>query len=67
MIYRISAKGILEKNNSILFVNLNPGKYELRVKAKSQQGVMSEEHVIKFTIKPHFLKSKLYFYALTPD
>lgn len=47
------------KNNSILFVNLNPGKYELRVKAKSQQGVMSEEHVIKFTIKPPFWKSKL--------
>ncbi|MBC6695818.1 histidine kinase [Terrisporobacter mayombei] len=47
------------KNNSILFVNLNPGKYELRVKAKSQQGVMSEEHVIKFTIEPPFWKSKL--------
>ena len=47
------------KNNSILFVNLNPGDYELRVKAKSQQGVMSEEHVIKFTIKPPFWKSKL--------
>lgn len=47
------------KNNSILFVNLNPGNYELKVKAKNQQGVMSEEHVVKFTIKPPFWKSKL--------
>lgn len=47
------------KNNSILFVNLNPGNYELKVKAKNQQGVMSEEHIVKFTIKPPFWKSKL--------
>ena len=46
------------KNNSIIFANLSPGDYTLRIKAKSQHGVIGEETVIKFTIKYPFWKSK---------
>ena len=45
------------KNNSIVFANLNSGEYTLRIKAKSQHGVMGEESVVKFTIKSPFWKS----------
>ena len=47
------------KNNSIEFANLSEGDYTLRIKAKTQHGVVGEESIVKFTIKPHFLKSKL--------
>ena len=47
------------ENNSIEFANLSEGDYTLRIKAKTQHGVVGEESIVKFTIKPHFLKSKL--------
>ena len=47
------------KNNSIEFANLSEGDYTLRIKAKTQHGVVGEESIVKFTIKPHFWKSKL--------
>ena len=47
------------ENNSIEFANLSEGDYTLRIKAKTQHGVVGEESIVKFTIKPHFWKSKL--------
>ena len=46
-------------NNSIVFANLNSGDYTLRIKAKTQHGVMGEESIVKFTIKPPFWRSSL--------
>ncbi len=46
------------KNDSIVFANLSDGDYTLRIKAKTQHGVMGEESVVKFTIRPPFWKSK---------
>ena len=47
------------KNNSIVFANLSPGDYTLKIKAKNQHGLMSNINVIKFTIKPPFWRSNL--------
>ncbi|MBQ3422428.1 MAG: histidine kinase [Romboutsia sp.] len=47
------------KNNSIVFANLKAKDYTLRVKAKTQHGVIGEEGVVKFTIKPPFWRSNL--------
>ena len=47
------------QNNSIVFANLSPGNYILRMKAKTQHGVVGEESVIKFTIKPPFWRSNV--------
>ena len=54
------------KNNSIVFANLSPGDYTLKIKAKNQHGLISNESIVKFTIKPPFWKSKLavYLYVL---
>ena len=49
----------MTENNSIVFANLSDGNYILRVKAKTQHGVIGEESVIKFTIEPPFWKSKI--------
>ena len=49
----------LTKNNSIEFANLDAGDYTLRDKAKTRHGVVGEENVIKFTIKPPFWKSNI--------
>ena len=51
--------GTTTENNSIEFANLSEGDYTLRIKAKTQHGVVGEESIVKFTIKPHFWKSKL--------
>ena len=50
------------KNNSIELVNLRPGDYTLKIKAKTSYGVTGEESVIKFTIKPPFWRSTLAMY-----
>ena len=49
----------LTENNSIEFVNLLAGDYTLRIKAKTRHGVVGEENIVKFTIKPPFWKSKI--------
>lgn len=51
----------VSKNNEILYKNLMPGKYTLKVKAKNYHGVMSEENSISFTIKYPVLLSPLAF------
>lgn len=44
------------KYNEILYENLMPGKYTVKVKAANYHGVMSEENSVQFTIKyPMFL------------
>ena len=55
----LSNDWILTKNNSIEFANLDDGDYTLRIKAKTRHGVVCEENIIKFTIKPPFWKSTL--------
>jgi len=60
--YKLDGQGKdwhVTKNNSIVFANLNDGNYTLRIKAKNQHGIIGEESIIKFTIKPVFWKSKL--------
>ena len=54
------------KNNSIVFANLSTGNYTLRIKAKTQHGVVGEESIVKFIVKPPFWKSDvaIYLYAL---
>ena len=49
----------ITKNNSIEFVNLSDGQYTLRIKASTQNGVVGEESIVKFVIKPPFLKSNI--------
>lgn len=45
-------------SNSLMFVNLEPGDYTLKVKTRTQHGVMSDESSVKFTIKPPIWKRK---------
>ena len=47
------------KSNSIVFANLSTGDYTLRIKTKTQHGIVGEESIIKFTVKPPFWKSKI--------
>ena len=58
----LSNDWILTKNNSIEFANLDDGDYTLRIKAKTRHGVVGEENIIKFTIKPPFWKSSIAIY-----
>lgn len=44
--------------NDINYSNLSPGKYTFRIKARGHNGVMSDESVVRFTIKPPFWLSK---------
>lgn len=46
-------------SNVLMFVNLDPGDYTLKVKTITQHGVMSDESSVKFTIKPPIWKSKV--------
>ncbi|MBQ5695305.1 MAG: histidine kinase, partial [Clostridium sp.] len=46
----------------IEFANLDDGDYTLRIKAKTRHGVVGEENIIKFTIKPPFWKSSIAIY-----
>ncbi|WP_438653156.1 ligand-binding sensor domain-containing protein [Romboutsia sp.] len=50
------------KNNEIIYKNLKSGNYTFKIKAKNHNGIMSEESIIKFIIKPHILLSKLAFF-----
>lgn len=61
--YQYKLEGIdnewnLTKNNEIIYNNLAPGKYEMKIKARNHNGVISEESSIKFTIKPPIWLSK---------
>ena len=55
----VSNNWSMTENNSIVFANLSDGDYTLRVKAKTQHGVIGEESVIRFTIKPPVWKTKI--------
>ena len=46
-------------DNSIIFANLSPGHYRLRVKAKTHHGVEGEESVVNFVIKKPCYASNL--------
>ena len=46
------------KNNEIIYNNLSPGKYELKIKAISSNGITSDVSSVKFTIKPPIWLSK---------
>ena len=48
----------LTNNNEIIYNNLSPGKYELKIKARNNNGVISGESSVKFTIKPPIWLSK---------
>lgn len=47
------------QGNSINYSGLEPGKYTLKIKARSYNGLETEEKSIKFTIKPPFYKSNI--------
>lgn len=47
--------------NEITLSNLSSGKYHLKIKARDNNGVMSEESDISFSIKAPFWRSKLAF------
>ena len=46
------------KNNEIIYNNLSPGKYELKIKAINSNGITSNISSMKFTIKPPIWLSK---------
>ena len=48
----------ITNNNEIIYNNLSPGKYKFRIKARSNNGVISEESNVTFTIKPPLWLSK---------
>lgn len=48
----------ISKNHEIIYNNLAPGKYELKIKARNHNGVISEESNVEFTIKPPIWLSK---------
>ena len=48
----------LLNENSINLVNISPGKYKLKIKARDNNGEFSEENIVEFTIKPPFWKSR---------
>ena len=50
---------IVSKSNRINYSDLNAGNYILKVKARDHSGKVSDESVIKFTIKAPFWRSKL--------
>ena len=47
------------KSNKLNLVNLNPGKYKLKLKATNNSIVETNEKTIEFSIKPPIWKSKL--------
>ena len=49
----------VSNSNTLLFANLSPGNYTLKVKAITQHGVSSEEACVDFTIKRSFWISNL--------
>lgn len=49
----------ISNSNTLLFANLAPGNYTLKVKAITQHGVSSEEASVDFTIKSPFWISNL--------
>lgn len=53
-------------DSEIIYNNLEPGKYKLRVKGKNCNGEMTEENSVSFTIKPPIWRRKesLFFYLL---
>lgn len=48
-------------SNDINYNNLAPGKYTLKIKARSHNGNETKENSISFTIKPPFYKSGIAF------
>ena len=61
--YQYKLEGIdkywhLTNNNEIIYNNLSPGKYEIKIKARNNTGVISGESSVKFTIKPPIWLSK---------
>lgn len=50
------------ESNDINYSNLSPGKYTLKIKARSHNGNMTDESKITFTIDPPFYKSNVAFF-----
>ena len=48
----------ISRSNNINYSDLAPGTYTLKIKARSYSGKVSDESVVKFTIKPPIWKSK---------
>lgn len=48
----------ISRSNNINYSYLAPGTYTLKIKARSYSGKVSDESVVKFTIKPPIWKSK---------
>ena len=49
----------VSNSNTLLFANLSPGNYTLKVKAITQHGISTEEACVDFTIKRSFWISNL--------
>ena len=58
MLEGIDKEWNITKNNEIIYNNLAPGKYKLKVKARNNNGLISEESSVTFTINPPILLSK---------
>lgn len=56
----------LMDGNSITLSNLSPGSYNLKIKARSNNGIISEESKLSFKIKPPFWAGRyaVIFYVL---
>ena len=50
------------ESNDINYSNLSPGKYTLRIKARSHNGNITDESKVTFTIDPPFYKSSIAFF-----
>lgn len=49
----------ISQSNNINYIDLDPGTYTLKVKARSYNGEISDESSVTFTINPPFWKSKM--------
>lgn len=47
----------MTNSNTLVFANLGPGDYTLKVKTRTQHGVMSDESSVHFTINPPIWRS----------
>ena len=55
---RLEEKWNIANSNSLVFANLEPGDYTLKIKTITSHGIVSEISSVSFTIKPPIWKSK---------
>jgi len=58
MLEGFNDKWISVSNTEVIYSNLSPGQYTFKIRARSQNGVISEESSVEFRIEPPFWMSK---------